>query len=150
MRQKVWRQHFPQRVLALELMAGPRPLLWLASALSLLAALIHLSAAPDHFEDWWGYGAFFLIVAGIQGAYGVALLCRVSQSLLLLGIGGNLALIFFYIITRTAGVPFLGPHAGEVEPIGAIDLACKVAEFALIITLLTLARSAKGPRSQLI
>lgn len=122
-----------------------QPLLWLASAFSFLAALIHLSETPHHFEDWWGYGAFFLTVAGAQGAYSAALLHRASRSLFLFGIAGNLALIFLYVITRTAGVPFFGPHAGEVEAVGAIDLACKLAEVALIIVLLTLARSAKDP-----
>jgi hypothetical protein len=32
-----------------------------AAALSLMAAAIHLWAVPDHLEEWWGYGAFFLV-----------------------------------------------------------------------------------------
>jgi hypothetical protein len=34
-----------------------------AAALSLLAAAIHLWVAPEHFEEWWGYGAFFVVLA---------------------------------------------------------------------------------------
>jgi hypothetical protein len=32
-----------------------------AAALSLLAAAIHLWVMPEQFEEWWGYGAFFLV-----------------------------------------------------------------------------------------
>ena len=38
-----------------------------AAALSLLAATIHLWVAPDHLEEWWGYGAFFVVLATAQG-----------------------------------------------------------------------------------
>src|SRR5215212_4862247 len=34
--------------------------LYAAAALSLLAALVHLWVTAEHFEEWWGYGAFFL------------------------------------------------------------------------------------------
>ena len=36
----------------------PSRVLYAAAALSLLAALIHLWVTPEHFEEWWGYGAF--------------------------------------------------------------------------------------------
>ncbi len=41
-------------------LARPRGVLYTVAALSLLAALIHLWVMPEHFEEWWGYGAFFL------------------------------------------------------------------------------------------
>jgi hypothetical protein len=37
-----------------------------AAALSLIAALTHAWAMPEHFEEWWGYGTFFLIAAAAQ------------------------------------------------------------------------------------
>ena len=40
--------------------------LYAAAALSLLAALIHLWVTPEHLEEWWGYGAFFLVTALAQ------------------------------------------------------------------------------------
>ena len=33
------------------------------AALSGLAAGIHLTVAPEHFDEWWGYGTFFLVAA---------------------------------------------------------------------------------------
>ena len=34
-----------------------------------VAALIHLWVAPEHFEQWWGYGYFFLVAAAAQLLY---------------------------------------------------------------------------------
>ena len=111
-------------------------ILYAAAALSLLAALIHLWVMPEHFEEWWGYGAFFLICAVAQGAFGAALLRRRGRPLLLLlGVGGNLSIVVLYLLTRTVGVPFFGPHAGEVEGVGVADLGATAAELALVVAL---------------
>ena len=45
---------------------GRGRILYAAAALSLLAALIHLWVMPEHFEEWWGYGAFFFVAAAVQ------------------------------------------------------------------------------------
>ncbi len=110
-------------------------ILYGAAVFSLLAALIHLWVMPEHFEEWWGYGAFFLVSAIAQGLYCVALLRWPYRPLLLLGIGGNLSIIALYLLTRTVGIPFFGPHAGEVEGIGMLDLSATAAELALTGTL---------------
>ena len=106
-----------------------------AAVFSLLAAVVHLWVMPEHFEEWWGYGMFFLVSAVVQGAYAAALMRHPSRPLLLLGIGGNLSIVALYLVTRTVGIPFFGPHAGEVEGIGAADLSATAAEFALIAVL---------------
>ena len=41
--------------------------------MTLGAAMIHVWAMPEHFGEWWLYGALFLLVAVLQGFYGVAL-----------------------------------------------------------------------------
>ncbi|MCA1738314.1 MAG: hypothetical protein LC740_05635 [Actinobacteria bacterium] len=117
-----------------------------AAALSLLAALIHLWVMPEHFEEWWGYGTFFLISATAQGFYGAALLRWPSRPLLLLGIGGNLSIIVLYLLTRTVGIPFFGPGAGEVEGVGVADLWATTAELALVGLLGALAAEEPSPR----
>lgn len=111
------------------------PILYLAGVLSLLAALIHLWVTPSHLEEWWGYGTFFLVAAVVQGLYGAALLRWSNQTLLLLGIGGNLAIVGLYAVTRTAGIPFFGPHAGEVEGMGTLDLCATTSELGIIVAL---------------
>jgi hypothetical protein len=107
--------------------------LYAAAALSLLAALIHLWVVPEHLEEWWGYGAFFLVCAGAQGLFAFALLRRPDRPLLL-GVAGNLSIVILWFVTRTTGVP-LGPHAGDAEVVGALDLACALAEAAVVVGL---------------
>ncbi len=112
--------------------------LYAAVAFSLLAALIHLWVMPEHFEEWWGYGTFFLVSALAQGLYGAALLRWPRRPLLLLGVGCNLAIVILYLLTRTVGVPFFGPHAGEVEGVGVAGLWATSSELALVGVLGTL------------
>ncbi len=112
-----------------------KTVLYAAAAFSLLAAVIHLWAMPEHFEEWWGYGAFFLVSAVAQGFYGAALLRWPSRPLLLLGTGGNLSIVALYLVTRTVGIPFFGSHAGEVEGVGFAELSATTAELALVVSL---------------
>lgn len=113
-------------------------ILYSAAALSLIAALIHLWVIPEHFEEWWGYGTFFLVAAVAQGFYGAALLRWPTQPLLLLGIIGNSLIILLYLLTRTVEIPLLGPAAGEVEQLGFIDVCATTSEVALILALSSL------------
>ncbi|MBA2361926.1 MAG: hypothetical protein H0V86_00110 [Chloroflexia bacterium] len=115
-----------------------RQISYTAAVLSLVAGLLHVSAMPRHYAEWWGYGAFFLVVAIAQVLLSDGLLYRPRRRLILVGVIGNLAVISLYVVTRTVGIPFFGPHAGEVEAVGAIDLASVVAEAALVAALLLL------------
>ena len=110
-----------------------------AAALSLLAAAIHAWVVPEHLEEWWGYGAFFLVCALAQGLYALGLLRRPSRAFLLLGVGGNLAVVILWLATRTTGIPLLGPHAGEIEGVGILDLTCTFAEAGIVVGLGALA-----------
>lgn len=117
--------------------------------LSLLAGGIHGVATPSHFSDWWGYGLFFMAAAAAQVVYGLLLLTRgivpgpgrswddVRPSVYALGLAGNLAIVAMWILSRTVGIP-VGPCAGLVEDVGALDLASKVLEVALLGVLATL------------
>lgn len=113
--------------------------LYSTAALSMTAASIHLWVAPEHLAEWWGYGVFFLMVALAQGLFGVAVLRWPTRPLLLAGIAGNLGIVAFYIISRTAGIPFIGPHAGEVHAAGTLDLISVAAELGLVGLLVVLA-----------
>src|SRR5918998_1305403 len=116
-----------------------RTWLSLAVALTMGAAMIHVWAMSEHFEEWWFYGVLFLLVALLQGFYGVALWLWGGRTAFILGIGGNLAVLAFFLVTRTWGVPF-GPHVGEVEAVGALGLAATAVELALVGTLALLYR----------
>ena len=127
-----------------------RALLYPSAALSLAAAVGHLWSMPPHFEEWVGYGLFFLFVAFVQGAYALALLRWPTKPVLFAGIAGNLAVVGFYIVTRTAGVPLLGPHAGHVESVAAVDLTVAVAELGLVGALVILAGALRAARTYII
>ena len=63
-----------------------RVALYTAAALSLVATLLHVSVIPAHLGEWWGYGAFFLVLTLSQGFYGLVLLCWHRRPVLLIGI----------------------------------------------------------------
>jgi plastocyanin len=136
--------------------------LWLAAGLSLAAGLIHLFVSMEHFAEWWGYG-LFLIWAGLaQIAYALTIFVlpwmsdtagthgnepRATMRLVyLIGAAGNAAIITLYIITRTVGIPFVGPSAGTVEPMTPLSVITTAAELILMGVLLWLARQS-GPRN---
>ena len=126
-----------------ELPAMTRSKLWLyaAAGLSVLAGLLHLIVMPEHFDEWLGYGLFFLVLALAQLVYSVLLLRRPSsRTVLVAGIVGNALIIGLWAVTRTVGIP-LGPASGEVEAIGVVDTVSKLAELALIGYLFLLLRN---------
>ena len=112
----------------------PKPILY-AAALSLVAALIHVWVAPEHFEEWWGYGAFFLVTGAAQVLYIPLLLRWPNGAVLLLSIAGNLAIVALYLLTRTVGVPLFGPEAGEVERVGLADVCATASELGIGVAL---------------
>jgi hypothetical protein len=120
-----------------------RLVLYLAVVLSYVAALIHYYVMPPHFEEWWGYGTFFLVVGAFQGLYALVLLQWPGPSLFFCGIVANLGVVALWLVTRTVGIPFFGPHAGEVEAFGVADLAATTVELALSVALVALWRSAR-------
>jgi hypothetical protein len=114
---------------------GRERTLYAASALSLLAGLIHLWVTPEHFEEWWGYGAFFLVAAAAQILYVPIVLLLPTRIVLLGGIVGNLAIVVLYLLTRTVGIPVFGAEAGEVERVGFIDLCATTSEVGIAVAL---------------
>ena len=112
-----------------------RSVQYLVAAFSLIAGLIHLWVTPEHFEEWWGYGTFFLVAAVAQVVYVPLLVRWPNQTVLLLGIAGNSAIVLLYLFTRVVGVPLFGPEAGEVEGVGIIDVCATASEAAIVVAL---------------
>ena len=113
----------------------PKRVLYTVAMLSLLAALIHLWVMPEHFEEWWGYGMFFLVAGVVQVVYVPLLVRWPTQTVLLLGIAGNSAIVLLYLFTRVVGIPFFGPEAGEIEGVGIIDVCATSSEAAIVVSL---------------
>ena len=117
--------------------------------------MIHAAEAPEHFAEWWGYGAFFATAAAAQALLAVLLLWapwqggagrpgRVGRSgtrlLIAAAIAGNGAIVALYVVTRTIGIPLVGPEAGEVEPLTRSGVAATALEILLIGLLVLLIR----------
>jgi hypothetical protein len=133
---------------------------WAAWA-SLGSAAVHAFLVRDHAEEWWGYGLFFGLAALLQVLLGLALLtdainpkdtgprhASVKRGVYAGGLALTVGLLALYAVTRTVGVPLLGPEAGEVEEVAPLDLLAKafeaVAAVALVL-LLRLPREAHAP-----
>jgi hypothetical protein len=96
------------------------------------AAGVHAVVMPDHFMESWLYGSFFLCAAIGQFAYSAWLLLRPSRELVIAGVAGNLSIVVLWLVTRTIGIP-LGPAAGAVEKVGALDALAGVFELTTVI-----------------
>ena len=103
--------------------------------LSVVAALVHASVVREHFDEWCGYGVFFVVVTLAQVLYAPLLIFRPYRWVLFAGIVGNLAVIGLWVVTRTEGIPLFGPEAGEVEAVGTPDVISKLAELLLVVVL---------------
>ena len=118
-----------------------------AAVASATAGIIHAYYMPEHFEMWVGYGIFFLVSTICQVALALVLLADqpIHRQVLWAGILGNAAIIIMWIIARTIGNP-LGPMAGEIEEIGLLDTASKIAELTVIVCLAMLLRESKSQK----
>lgn len=132
-----------------------------AAILSFIAALVHGIAMIQYFRDWWGYGVFFVVAVMAQIMYGVVLLVKPWQydetggirasgtgnarTLYVAGLIFTVALIALYFITRTFGIPMMGPMAGKVEPFDLLGLTAQGIHIVLALHLYALARYAGSP-----
>jgi hypothetical protein len=99
-------------------------------------------AVPEHFALWWGYGLFFLVAAAAQIGYGVMLAFEEpSLNWLKAGLLGNSLVIGLYLVSRTVGIPLVGPARGVVEPVGLVDVISKAAELGLVVSLVMMYRA---------
>ena len=111
----------------------------LVALASLDAGLIHAGVCPEHFQEATVLGVFFLVVATLQLAWAAAVLTRASRALLLAGAAGNAAVIGVWAVSRTIGVP-AGPKPWHPEAVGVFDVLAVIAEGAVILGAVWLAR----------
>lgn len=101
------------------------------AALSLVAALIHASVAPDHLTEMWQHGLFMLAATAGQGA-GALLLPSGRRWVLALTIAGNTLILAVALVAYTSGLPAWLPGADGAEPWTWQVAACDALEAALI------------------
>lgn len=80
------------------------------------------------------------MAAVAQIGYVPILLRWPNQTVLILGVAGNSAIIFLYLLTRVAGIPLFGPEAGEVEEVGFVDVCATASEAVIVVAMGALLR----------
>lgn len=103
-----------------------------ASALSVTAALIHASVAPAHFGEYWGFGAFFVVIAILQLAWAGSVWRGAGPRVLWIGAAGNLVVALIWLASRTAGLP-VGPDVGSAEGVGLHDVLATLDELGISV-----------------
>jgi hypothetical protein len=102
-----------------------------AAVLSAAAALVHVAVCPEHFHEALLYGVFFGVTAGAQIGWAILAATRTGSWLAPAGLMGNAALVLLWTVTRTVGIP-LGPEAGSVESLGALDILATTCEIGVL------------------
>ena len=129
------------------------------AGLSCVAVFIHAFNIQEHLHEWWGYGAFFILVASLQLYYGIILFLRPwryddsgalhrererqGRTYYKWGIALNGVVILFYVITRTTGLPFLSPQASG-DSVTPLNLLSVIVNIPIIYCLLVLLRHASA------
>lgn len=119
--------------LDLRIVAGREVPLALAT-LSLGAGAIHFAVISAHFAEYWVFGVFFAVLAWYQAIWALLYALRPHRMLALTALLVNAGTVALWLWTRTVGVP-IGPTAGELEPIGAPDVAATIFEVAIVVGL---------------
>jgi hypothetical protein len=95
-------------------------------------AVIHFAVAGQHFQQYWLYGVFMLVVAWLQLLWAVVAIVRPSRPLLYAGVILNAGVVAVYVVTHTVG-DVIGPGAHTAEQAGFGDVLCTVLE-AIVVT----------------
>jgi hypothetical protein len=98
--------------------ASYRPL---AAMCCLGAGAVHLLVTPEHFQEWWGYGCFFLALATCQILYSLGLAAPAGllprrEVYLLGGITANLLVLGSMRSPVPGASRSLGPTPGSWSP----------------------------------
>ncbi|HEV7215974.1 MAG TPA: multicopper oxidase family protein, partial [Chloroflexota bacterium] len=122
-----------------------RRLRYPAALLTLGAAAIHLSVAPNHLQEYLLFGVLFLLTGALQVVLALAIVFRPSRRLLAvtgLVAAGCLAV---WTTSRTIGLP-LGAESGAPEAVGVPDVITDL--FESVSLLLVAVLFLRGPRPQ--
>jgi hypothetical protein len=132
--------HVPARIAppAQRWLAGERNrTIILVAGVSWAAAFAHAGVAPAHFDEYWLFGVFFVVVAALQFAWGAWVYQDPRPGRLLLGAAGNLLVVLVWTLSRTVGLPF-GPETWHPEAVGFVDVMATLDELGIAAMALAL------------
>jgi hypothetical protein len=111
----------------------------LLAVASIAAGVIHAAVVPEHLDEEWVFGVFFILAAALQIAWAIPVFFGPSAIVLATGAAANGALIGIWVVSRTIGLP-IGPHAWMPEPVRAPDVTATLLELLLVVGSLVLVR----------
>jgi hypothetical protein len=126
-------EHSVGRIAAGAAPSVPRPAVAAAAAASAGGAAIHFAVIPEHLEEWWAFGLFFLVSGIVQLVWAVMVVRSPSRSVIWLGVLGNASIVVLWIVTRTAGT-LVGPEPHTPEPVGLADALATAFELVIVGT----------------
>lgn len=103
------------------------------------SALIHLAVIPQHFEEYWLYGWFFIFVGLAQLASAYLVLAHPRRWMLVAIAFGDLAIAGVWVLSRTYGA-LIGPDATAPARAGFGDIVVTILEVVIAIVALSLSR----------
>jgi hypothetical protein len=80
--------------------------------LAIATAVIHFAVSGEHFQEYWMYGVFMLVVAWLQLCWAIAVVAMPARWMpwvLRAGAILNVGVIAVYVVTRTIGDVVGGP-----------------------------------------
>jgi hypothetical protein len=108
-------------------------LLRLGAVLSAAAAVVHLSVARLHFDEYWLFGVLFVVSGVLQLAWAALIWRRRDdRRLLLAGVVLQLGIVLVWVVSRTAGLPY-GPEPWDPESVGPLDAVCSLDEVLIAV-----------------
>ena len=113
------------------------------AALTLLgAAAIHVAVTPQHFDEWFAAGVFFIVLAVAEAVGGAVMISPVGERPAARGLVAALTAgtIALWVVSRTVGLPF-GPDPGLPEAIGVLDVTSTALEALTLVALWGLVRT---------
>lgn len=120
-------------------------LLLVAAGLSFAAAAIHIAVVPEHFAESAAEGVAFALLALFQIVTGALLTVRPSDRVKTAVVAVSLGATLMWVITRTAGVPFV-PELASPEAVALRDAMATAFEVGIVATVLALPISLRSRR----
>jgi hypothetical protein len=98
---------------------------------SIAAGVVHAAVVPEHLEEAWLFGVFFIAAAVFQISWTIRVVLGPSSAVYSAGALANGAMIGIWFVSRTIGLP-TGPEPWMAESAGMLDVAATVLELLLV------------------
>lgn len=111
----------------------------LLAGTSIAAGIIHAAVVPEHLDEAWIFGIFFLLAACFQLVWAVPAFVRPTATVFAAGVAANGALIATWLVSRTSGLP-IGPEPWMPEPAGVLDVGATALELLIVASSVAIVR----------